>query len=253
MEKIKAFVIDSNVLFREGIRQALSRTDDIEIVGESDINIEAVELIAGFSPQVVLLDIGLPLLNGLSLIRQITQRSPAISVIALAPYDDDEHLFQVIKSGAAGYLSKNVSADELASAIRRVHQGEHIINGMVLTRPRVAERMLKQFQDLSLAGVAMEALAAPLTPKELEILTYVASGYMNKQIAYKLSISEQTIKNHMSSILRKLDANDRTQAVVLAMHYGWISPQPREVPQPREATEPTTNNKTKLNSHPSRE
>jgi len=113
--------------------------------------------------------------------------------------------------------------------------------------------MLKQFQDLSLAGVAMEALAAPLTPKELEILTYVASGYMNKQIAYKLSISEQTIKNHMSSILRKLDANDRTQAVVLAMHYGWISPQPREVPQPREATEPTINNKTKLNSHPSRE
>ena len=247
MEKIKAFVIDSNVLFREGIRQALSRTDDIEVVGESDINIEAVELIASFSPQVVLLDIGLPLLNGLSLVRQITQRSPVISVIALAPYDEDEHLFQAIKSGAVGYLSKNVSADELASAIRRVNQGEHIINGMVLTRPRVAERMLKQFQDLSLAGVAMEALAAPLTPKELEILTYVASGYMNKQIAYKLSISEQTIKNHMSSILRKLDANDRTQAVVLAMHYGWISPQPRE------ATEPTINNKTKLNSHPSRE
>lgn len=225
MEKIKVFVIDSNVLFREGIRQALSHTDDVEVVGESDINIAAVELVASFSPQVVLLDIGLPLLSGLRLVRQITQRSPAVSVITLTPYDDDEQLFQVIKSGAAGYLNKNVSADELAAAVRKVHRGEHIINGMVLTRPRVAERMLKQFQDLSLAGVAMEALAAPLTPKELEILTYVAGGYMNKQIAYKLSISEQTIKNHMSSILRKLDANDRTQAVVLAMRYGWISSQ----------------------------
>jgi len=247
MEKIKVFVIDSNVLFREGIRQALSHTDDVEVVGESDINIEAVELVASFSPQVVLLDIGLPLLSGLRLVRQITQRSPAVLVITLTPYDDDEQLFQVIKSGAAGYLNKNVSADELAAAVRKVHRGEHIINGMVLTRPRVAERMLKQFQDLSLAGVAMETLAAPLTPKELEILTYVANGYMNKQIAYKLSISEQTIKNHMSSILRKLDANDRTQAVVLAMHYGWISPQPREVP------EPAVNNKTKMNSHPLRE
>jgi len=247
MEKIKVFVIDSNVLFREGIRQALSQTDDVEVVGESDINIEAVELVASFSPQVVLLDIGLPLLSGLRLVRQITQRSPAVSVVTLTPYDDDEHLFQAIKSGAAGYLNKNVSADDLAAAMRKVHRGEHIINGMVLTRPRVAERMLKQFQDLSLAGVAMEALAAPLTPKELEILTYVASGYMNKQIAYKLSISEQTIKNHMSSILRKLDANDRTQAVVLAMHYGWISPQPKEAP------ESAVNNKTKMNSHPLRE
>ena len=244
MEKIQVFVIDGNIIFREGIRQALSRTDDIEIVGESDINDEALELIASFSPQVVVLDIGLPLRSGLSLGRQITQRSPATSVIALTPYDDDEHLFQAIKSGATGYLTKNATAEELALAIRRVYRGEHIINGMILNRPRVAERVLKQFQDLSLLGTAMETLAAPLTPRELEILDYVAHGYMNKQIAYKLSISEQTIKNHMSSILRKLDANDRTQAVVLAMHYGWISPQPREAP------EPTTSNKIETSSHP---
>ncbi|MBA7475086.1 Transcriptional regulatory protein DegU [subsurface metagenome] len=94
---------------------------------------------------------------------------------------------------------------------------------MVLGRPKVAEKVIKQFQDLPLIGVAMEALATPLTPRELEILSYVARGYVNKQVAHKLGISAQTIKNHMSSILRKLDANDRTQAVVLAIHYGWIT------------------------------
>ena len=231
MEKIKVFVIDSNTVFREGLRQVLNQTEDVEVIGESDINDEVLELISNFSPQVVLLDIGLPLLIGLSLARRITQRSPAISVIVLTPYDDDEHLFQAIKSGAAGYLSKSVTADELTSAIRRLHRGEHIINGMILTRPRVAEKVLKQFQGLSLMGTAMETLTAPLTPRELEVLSYVARGYINKQIAHKLSISEQTIKNHMSSVLRKLDANDRTQAVVLAMHYGWISLEVKEPPE----------------------
>lgn len=225
MEKIKVFVVDSSALFRDGLRQALSRTEDIEVVAETGINDEVLELIASFSPEIVLLDIGLPLLTGLNLGRQITQRSPAILVVILAPYDDDEHLFQAIKSGAVGYVNKEATADELAPTIRRIHQGERTINEMVLRRPRVAEKVLKQFQDFSLMGVAMETLASPLTPRELEILSYVARGYINKQVAHNLGISEQTIKNHMSSILRKLDANDRTQAVVLAMHYGWISTQ----------------------------
>ncbi len=244
MEKIKVFVIDSNTIFREGLRQVLNQTEDIEVIGESDINDEVLELIANFSPEIVLLDIGLPLLTGLNLGRQITQRSPAVSVVIMAPYDDDEYLFQAIKSGAADYLTKNATADELASAIRRIHRGEHhSINGTVLTRPKVAERVLKQFQNLSLVGKAMETLGAALTPRELEILNYVANGYMNKQIAYKLGISEQTIKNHMSFILRKLDANDRTQAVVMAIHYSWISPQVRE------PSEPTTNNKIEASRH----
>jgi DNA-binding NarL/FixJ family response regulator len=229
MEKIGVFVVDNSTIFREGLRQSFARIEDIEVVGDSNINGEALELVMSFSPQVVLLDIGLPLLNGLSLIRQITLRSPAIPVIALTPYDNDENFFQAIKSGTAGYLIKNATADELALAIRRVHQGEYIINEMVLTRPKVAERVLKQFQSLSLMGTALERLTAPVTSRELEILDYVAHGYSNKQVAYKLGISEQTIKNHMSSILRKLDANDRTQAVVLAIHYGWIPSQVDEL------------------------
>ena len=224
MGKIEVFIIDNNILFRQGLRQALNQSEDIEVVGESDIDEEALELVASFSPEIVLLDIGLPLLKGLNMGRQITQRSPAISVVMMTPYDDDEQLFQAIKSGAVGYVTKEVTADQLASAIRRIHQGERIINEMVLTRPKVAEKVLKQFQDLSLMGIGMEMLASPLTPRELEILSYVARGYINKQVAHKLGVSEQTVKNHMTSVLRKLDANDRTQAVVLALHYGWISP-----------------------------
>jgi len=225
MEKIGVFVIDNNTIFREGLRQSLARTEDIEALGDSGIDDEALELVMSFSPEIVLVDIGVPLLNGLNLARQITQRSPGISVIVLTPYDTDEYLFQAVKSGASSYLSKDTSADELASVVRRIHRGEHIINETVLARPKVAERVLKQFQDLSLMGTAIETLSAPLTSRELEILSYVAHGYINKQVAHKLGISEQTIKNHMSSILRKLDANDRTQAVVMAMRYGWISSQ----------------------------
>jgi len=232
MEKIGVFVIDNNTIFREGLRQSLSRTEDIEVLGDTDVGDEALELVMSFSPEIALVDIGVPLLNGLNLARQITQRSPGISIVVLTPYDDDEHLFQAVKSGAASYLSKDTSADELASVIRRIHRGEHIINETVLARPKVAERVLKQFQDLSLMGTAIETLSAPLTSRELEILSYVAHGYINKQVAHKLGISEQTIKNHVSSILRKLDANDRTQAVVLALRYGWISSQ---VNQPLES------------------
>ena len=222
MDKIQVFVVDNNSLFRQGLRQALADIEDIEIIGESELSDKALELVVDFSPEVVLLDIGMPLFTGLDLARQITRHSPAISVVILTPYEDDEQLFQAVKSGAIGYLTKGATAEDIMSAVRRTHRGERPINEIVLDRPRVAEKVLKQFQDISLMGRAMETLATPLTNRELEILSYVAQGYMNKQVAYKLSISEQTIKNHITSILRKLDANDRTQAVVMAMHYGWI-------------------------------
>jgi len=245
MDKIRVFTISNNALFRQGLRQAISQSEDIEIVSESDISDKALEIVMSFSPEIVLLDIGLPLLTGLPLGRQITQRSPAISTIILAPYNiDDAQLFQAIKSGAAGYLTMDVSAEEIASAIRRIHQGEYIINELVLSRPRVAENVLRQFQDFTLMGGAMETLVTPLTARELEVLGYAARGYINKQIAYQLGVSEQTIKNHMTSILRKLDANDRTQAVVLALHYGWISPQ---VKQPSESP---INNGTRISPRP---
>jgi len=231
MDKIQVFVVDNNSLFRKGLKQAFAEVDDIELIGEAALDNKALEAVADFSPEIVLVDIGMPLLAGLDLARQMTRHSPAIGVVILTSFEDDEQLFQTVKSGAIGYLSKEAKAEEIISMVRRIHHGERPINEIVLDRPHVAEKVLKQFQDISLMGRAMETLATPLTPRELEILSYVAQGYMNKQVAYKLSISEQTIKNHLTSILRKLDANDLTQAVVMAMHYGWISSRVEKPPQ----------------------
>jgi DNA-binding NarL/FixJ family response regulator len=201
----------------------LAKYKDIQVLGEADITQDTIEIIEQFSPDVVLVDVNMPQFNGLDLTRQITQRCPEISAVVMSPYEDENLLFQAIKSGAVAYVSKNVNADELVNVIRRVAHGEHVITETLLTKPRVAERVLKQFQDLSLVGMAMESLAAPITSREMEVLGYVAHGYGNKQIAHTLNIHEQTIKHHITSILRKLDANDRTHAVVLAIRHGWIS------------------------------
>jgi DNA-binding NarL/FixJ family response regulator len=222
VDKITVFVVDRQALYRQGIKQGLSASKDIEVVGDCAPGPEAVTLIEAFSPNVALLDVDLPLLRGLDLGRQITTRCPRVAVMALTSYPDDDQLFQAIKSGAVAYLSKDISADDLAGAIRRIMKGERPINESLLGRPRVAEQVLRQFQDVSLMGKAMETLATPLTPRETETLKYVAEGYSNKQIAHVLGISEQTIKNHITSILDKLDANDRTHAVVLALRQGWI-------------------------------
>lgn len=222
MEKITVFIIDKQTLYRQGIRQALSAGDDLNIVGECAPSTEAVGLVEAFMPSVVLLDVDLPLLRGLDLGRQITTRCPNVAVIALTSSPDDEQLFQAVRTGVVAYLTKDIAPDELANAIRRIHKGERPVNDTLLSRPKVAEQVLRQFQDLTLMGKAMETLATPLTPRETETLKYVAEGYSNKQIAHVLGISEQTIKNHVTSILNKLDANDRTHAVVLALRQGWI-------------------------------
>ena len=222
MDEISVFIVDRQTLYREGVRQALSANESMSVVGDSAPSGEALTLVEAFAPNVVLVDVDLPLLRGLDLARQITTRCPQTAVIALTSSADDDQLFQAIRSGVVAYLSKEISAEELASAIKRIRDGERPINESLLGRPRVAEQVLRQFQDLSLLGKAMETLATPLTPRETETLKYVAEGYSNKQIAHSLGISEQTIKNHVTSILDKLDANDRTHAVVLALRQGWI-------------------------------
>lgn len=222
MEKVTVFIVDRQTLYRQGVCQALSADEAISVVGDCPPGSEALTLVEAFAPNVLLLDVDLPLLRGLDIARQVTTRCPGVAVIALTSCWDDDQLFQAIRSGVAAYLSKEVSAEELASAIKKIHNGERPINDTVLGRPRVAEQVLRQFQDLTLMGKAMETLATPLTPRETETLKYVAEGYSNKQIAHVLGISEQTIKNHITSILDKLDANDRTHAVVLALRQGWI-------------------------------
>lgn len=222
MSTIQVFIISQQILFRQGIEHSLSSVKDIEITGITNISDEVLSTTDSLTPDVVLMDIAGSPDAGLALARRIKQRSPSIAVIILSPEPSDSQLFQVLKAQAAAYLNKEISADELTSIIRRVAGGEHPINESLTTRPKVAEQVLNQFQKLIWKSEA-EAFIAPLTPRETDILKYMARGYLNKQIAVELGISEQTIKNHVTSILRKLNANARTEAVVVAIKQGLIS------------------------------
>ena len=222
-DKIGVYLIDRNRFFRQGVRAALVQYGDIEIVGESDVDEGAFELVQAILPHIVLVDANPPLLSGIDLTRLIAQHLPRTLTAVLTTYLNDDELVQATTAGAVAYLGKDIDANGLAHIIRRIADGELLVVESLLSKPRVLERVLRRFQDLSLKGRAIDSMNAPITERETEVLSYVACGYGNKQIAHALKISEQTIKNHMTSILRKLDASDRTHAVVMAMQYGWIS------------------------------
>ena len=183
---------------------------------------EVLSTIDTLPPDVALIDIDGPSGDGLTLARRIKQRLPNIGVIVLTSNPNDTQLFQALKAQAAAYLNKEITADQLVDIVGRVARGGHPLNESLTTRPKVAEQVLHQFQELSWRD-EVEAFIAPLTSRETEILNYMARGYLNKQIAIELGISEQTIKNHVTSILRKLNANARTEAVVVAIKQGLIS------------------------------
>ena len=234
MRKMIVMIIDNQPFFRAGVRQALSQQQesfdilDVLECEPGEDGEDAMKQIATHSPDVALLDIGYPFLKGLDLCKKISRNFPSTKVVMLStnPDDDDEELFEVIKTGAVAYLrSKNITSQELIGIIRRASAGEYPINDAVSHRPRVAWRVLRQFQDMASMGRAVEEITTPLTAKEIQILSHIAEGNSNKRIANILGISEQTIKNHVSAILRKLNANDRAHAVVLALRNGWISVQ----------------------------
>jgi len=222
MDKIQVFIISQQSLFRQGIEHSLSGVEDIAISGTAEANDKVLSAIDTLPPDVALLDIDSPAEGGLNLARKIKQRSPNIGVIVLTSTPSDAQLFEALKAQAVAYLDKEITADQLVDIVKRVAHGEHPINESLTTRPEVAEHVLHQFQELSWRSEA-EAFISPLTPRETEILNYIAQGYLNKQIAIQLGISEQTIKNHVTSILRKLNANARTEAVVVAIKQGLIS------------------------------
>jgi len=224
MDKIKVMVIDEQAFFRAGVRQTLSDQSDLEIL-ECDPSQNPLELIEANLPDVALLGSDLASHSGIELGRKIAQHFPNTKVVVLSPDPDDEELFEVIKTAAAACLSKRATGDELASTIRRAHSGEYPINESLMTRPKVAKHILNQFRGFTRT---LEGVAAPLTRRETQILTYIAEGNSNKEIAHILEISEQTIKNHVSAILRKLNANDRAHAVALALRSGWISPEAKQ-------------------------
>ncbi len=221
MIRTKVMIIDEQAYFRAGVRQALSNQEDIEVI-ECDPKNNTLGDIEANLPDVTLLGSDLATHSGLELGRRIARNFPNTKVIILSPDPNDEELFEVIRSAAVACLSKNSSAKELVDTIRKASRGEYPINETVMARPSVAKHVLQQFQDMALLGDKSENVVAPLTQRERQILNYIADGNTNKQIANILKISEQTIKNHVSAILRKLNANDRAHAVVLAIKRGWI-------------------------------
>lgn len=223
---INVLIVDDHPLFRQGVRWALSNERDIKIANEASSAEEAIILIAEREPDVVLTDMNLPEMDGLELTRRLRRQYPNLGIVMLSMYESDEHAFNALSAGAAAYYSKEVSPQHLASVLRRVARGEYVINDVMFDDPRIAERILSQFRGLH-AGIIAEpdldiSIFTPLSDREIEVLEHIAAGSANKDIADSLGISTQTVKNHISSILRKLSLNDRTQAVLYALRRGWI-------------------------------
>jgi DNA-binding NarL/FixJ family response regulator len=221
-DKTTILLVDDHALFRVGMRNILEREPGFEIIGEADDTRGAFDLSVQLSPDIILMDLSLPAPGGIETTQRIKRELPSAGIIVLAVNEDEDALFDAIKAGAAAFILKDVAPDDLVAIIRRVASGEYLINDKVFAKPAVASRVLKEFRELAIYGQEAAPIFAPLSPREVEILDNIAQGMTNKQVAYALSISEQTVKNHMSSILRKLSVNDRTQAVVYAMRQGWI-------------------------------
>jgi DNA-binding NarL/FixJ family response regulator len=221
-ERVRIVIVDDHALFRVGIRQILEREPDFEIVAEADDARSAMDASFATNPDVILMDLSLPSPGGIETTQRVKRELPSAAIVVLSTEEDEDALFDAIKAGAAAFILKDIAPEDLVMIIRRVVAGEYLINDKVFSRPAVASRVLKEFRELAVYGQEAAPIFAPLSPREVEILDNIAQGMTNKQVAYALSISEQTVKNHMSSILRKLSVNDRTQAVVYAMRQGWI-------------------------------
>jgi DNA-binding NarL/FixJ family response regulator len=221
-ERMRILIVDDHALFRVGIRQILEREPDFEVVAEADDARTALDAAFATNPDVILMDLSLPAPGGIETTQRVRRELPASAIVVLSTDEDEEALFESIKAGAAAFVLKDIAPEDLVMVIRRVATGEFLINDKVFSKPAVASRVLKEFRELAVYGQEAAPIFAPLSPREVEILDNIAQGMTNKQVAYALSISEQTVKNHMSSILRKLSVNDRTQAVVYAMRQGWI-------------------------------
>lgn len=219
---IRVVLADSSRLTTMGISQVLQKEADIELVGTAADGEEAAAKTLELEPDVLIIEADLPRTSGIKVTQRVRRELPHVGVVVLTAKDDEQTLFEAIRAGAAAYLNKDCDPVELVDAIRKARAGQFIINEKVFNRPAVASKVLAEFRELSVYGPGSSHVFAPLSPREVQILDNIAQGMTNKEVAYALAISEQTVKNHMSSILRKLSVNDRTQAVVYAIRQGWI-------------------------------
>ena len=211
-DKITLMLVDDHKMIRMGLAAYFATLPDIEVIAEADSGRQALKLIQEHVPDIVLMDLNMPEMDGVEATRQIRTLSPATQVIVLTSHHDDEHIFPAIRAGALSYLLKDIDPDELADAIRKANQGEAVLN------PRVAARVVREMQ-----GLRDEVNPfTELTDREMEILRLIAAGKNNKAIADKLVISEKTVKSHITNIFSKLHLRDRTEAAVYAWREGVV-------------------------------
>lgn len=226
---IRVMLVDDQQLIRQGIKMLLMSEEDLDVTAEASNGREALERIAQARPDVVLMDIRMPVMDGVTATRQIVQAHPEVGVIILTTFDDEEYIFEGLRAGARGYLLKDISSEEMAEAIRVVAKGGALI------QPSITRKVLSEFARLSTPASASGAASAaaqqparpsalpePLTERELEVLRCIAAGRSNREIAEELVITEGTVKNHVSNLIAKLQVRDRTQALLKAKELGLI-------------------------------
>lgn len=213
-EKIRVILADDHALVRQGIRQFLEEAVDITVVAEAANGKEAVRLAEQCHPDVAVLDVQMPVMNGIEATRQIRARFPNVHVLILTAYDEDPYVFALLQAGASGYILKSADADDLLQAVRRVHRGESVLS------PEVTEKVVRQIQRGGPAQAAEQV--EPLTAREIEVLRLAAQGRTNRAIGRELGISDRTVQGHLANIYGKLNAASRTEAVTEALKRGWI-------------------------------
>jgi len=214
--KIRILLAEDHKVVREGTRRLLESQDDFEVVGEASDGIEAVELTKKYKPEIIIMDVSMPRLNGIEATKQIKVLYPNIAVLVLTGYDDDEYVFALLEAGAAGYLLKESSGEELIDAIRQVMTGEPVLH------PKIMKKVLNRLRSPS-EELAAEPLHEVLSDREMEVLRLAAKGMSNMEIADSLTLSVRTVQTHLRSIFNKLGVGSRSEAIVYGLKKGWLT------------------------------
>jgi NarL family two-component system response regulator LiaR len=216
VDKISIMVVDDQRLMRQMLMQSLNMEDDLEVVGEAGDGEQALRVARHALPDVILMDIEMPEMDGISATRHLKREMPNVVIVILTVFDDDNKLFNAVKAGARGYVLKDATPPDIADAVRRAYRGEGVLP------PQFVSRVMNEFARVSAQKESLAQLFATLSDREVEVLKLIAEGLSNRQIAERLFISEKTVKNHVSNILDKLHVNDRTEAALAAVRHGLV-------------------------------